>query len=200
MSKSKIILLILSLPVLSCLVCWWTPILPFSSTIDISDKSPYSEAIGKKFVVKQSMYIYQADYYSKNAIISIEGLKGIAAGRMPNVVDERYIGTIAGNGTIHGVVKKGQIITISHVVIEKGFEDCYGKLRVFVDSDAYFSRHECITWPSLLNRACQDLLARASQDILYPGVNPPKTLGWGDPPIFETDLLEPLPSDGVWWK
>lgn len=163
-------------------VCLMGCFIPFRSTEDISKQTPYSEAIGKKFVVKQDMYIYQDSDSDMNEIGTLEFLKRMTSG-LPSVVDVKFIGKQAGSVKINGVVKKDQIITLNRVVMQKGFEFSYVSYRVLVDDDAYFSKHEC-----------------AVDFILNDNENPPKTAHWSDPPIFKADLAEPLASDGVWWK
>ena len=154
----------------------------FNTTEDLSKKKPYNEAIGKRFIVKKNMFIYQHSDSNVSQIGTPEYLKSMVP-IIPSVVNVKYVGTQAGSVKITGIVKKNQVVTLNRIIIDKSFESSFFSFRVFVDGNSYFSKHEC-DCSSIINRS----------------FNPPKTSNWSDPPIFKADLIEPLPSDGIWWK
>lgn len=151
--------------------------------IDISDQMPFKAAIGKKFIVKQDLYIYTL----KGGLVCQIGMKkNLSSGRsigFPKVVDKKYIGLDTKKLVIKGIIEKGQVFTIKRVVKVRGFEYSYISFRVIVNKDPIFSKKEC---------AADFIISIEDRQL--------NTMLFSEPPIFAPDIAEPDPKDGVWWK
>jgi hypothetical protein len=153
-----------------------------TSVKDISKERPYSEAIGKSFVLQQDMYIFQ---YNGDPGLNLGRLinKDHVVNGIPIEVNEKYIGLKCLQLTIKGVIKKGDVIILSSVKEERSFNDIFYGYYVIIKTQPHFANKE-LRVSSMLN-------------VLK---NPPYTQTWSDPPIFKAEYALPLPSDGVWWK
>lgn len=149
---------------------------------DLSKELPYNRSIGKKFILKEDLYIF-CDYDSSQ--LSIAGPHAGIIG-LPPLVNEKYFGDdYFGKKNrylkIKGIVKKGSIFTIKQVIKESNIED--SMIEFVIQFENFFATKEIFDTGSILNWKN------------YPF---DKTLG--DPPIFNPELVNPLPSDGIWWK
>ena len=175
MSPSRIIRLVfLGVLVLLCFSC--------TETKDLSEKFPYNRSIGEKFILKEDLYIF-CDYDSSQ--LSIAGPHAGIIG-LPPLVNEKYFeddyfGKKNRYLKIKGIAKKGSVFTIKQVIEESSFEDSMIEFVIQFESSSVTK--EIFHTDSIVNLK------------YYPF---DKT--FGDPPIFKSDLVEPLPSDGVWWK
>ena len=163
---------------------WFISILGFfgllsgcTSRKDISKEAPYNQCVGRKFILKEDIYIFK---YYDSLEYSIAGPNSGING-LTKFVDEKYIGRDNGLLVIKGVIKKNTLFSIVKIIDVKEFESSY--VRFFVSFNSGLYTNENINCNSILNWK------------FYPF-----TKTWGDPPIFEADLVKPLPSDGVWWK
>ena len=153
-----------------------------SSTKNISKEFPYNQCIGKQFILKEDMYIFQDHDSSEYSIAGPNsGITGL-----PPLVNKNYLTNLyyTKNNTylfIDGIIQKGSVFSIIKVNYVKTFELSY------VDFLISFSNNSVVTHELLSGDIC-------NLD------NPPFTKTWSDPPIFKANLVEPLPSDGVWWK
>lgn len=153
-----------------------------SITKNISNQPPYDQCIGKKFVLKEDMYIFKFHGSSQYSIApQNSGITGL-----PRYVDKKYLeddhfGKNNHYLTMKGIVPKGSIFNITRVVRIKTFEMSYVMFLIAFD-DIPAIKNGIIT-TEMLNFD-----------------NPPDALNWSDPPIFKAKFVEPLPSDGVWWK
>ena len=148
-----------------------------SLTKDISKEPPYSQCIGKKFILKEDVYLFQ-DHGSSQ--LSIAGPNSGVSG-LTKFVDPKFIGRDNGQLLIRSIIKKDSIFSIVNVSCIQQFESSYIEFLIKFDG-INLSKHG-------INTTC----------ILNLN-NPPDTKTWSDPPIFKANLVEPLPSDGVWWK
>ncbi len=153
-----------------------------SITKNISNQPPYNHCIGKKFILKEDMYVFKfhdsPDYFIAPEHSGITGL--------PPYVDKKYLendyfGKHNYYLTILGIVPKGSIFNIIRVVRRTTFELSYVMYLIAFDN-----------LPSIKNGIITTEILNFD--------NPPDALYWSDPPIFEAKFAEPLPSDGVWWK
>ncbi len=148
-----------------------------SITKNISNQPPYNQCIGKKFILKEDMYIFKDDDTSLYSIAPQDA--GI--NNLPRFIDPKYIGRHIHSLTVTTIIPKGNVFTIIKVIIKKTFELSYTDYLISFD-DFQFTKKGLLSGQILnLN-------------------NPPYTPHWSDPPIFEAKFAEPLPSDGVWWK
>jgi hypothetical protein len=148
-----------------------------SSTKDISKEPPYSQCIGKKFILKEDMYIFKFNDSYKYAIAGPDsGISGLT-----KFVDPKFIGRDSGRLVIKGIIKKGSIFHIIRVNCVTTFELSYIDFLITFENIP-ISKNGVLSG-SILNLN-----------------NPPDTKTWSDPPIFKANLVEPLPSDGIWWK
>ena len=148
-----------------------------SITKNISNQPPYNQCIGKKFVLKEDMYIFKDDDTSLYSIAPQDS--GIP--NLPRFIDPKYIGRHIHSLTVTTIVPKGSIFTIIKVIDAIDFENSFKEILIAFDNV-----------PSIKNGV-------VTSEILN-WKNHPFIKTWGDPPIFEDKFVEPLPSDGVWWK
>jgi len=148
-----------------------------SITKNISNQPPYNQLIGKKFVIKEDMYIFKDDDASLYTIAPQDS--GI--NNLPRFIDPKYIGRHIHSLTVITIVPKGSVFSIIKVIDAIGFETSFTEVLIAFDNV-----------PSIKNGI-------VTSEILN-WKNYPYTKIWGDPPIFEAKLVEPLQSDGVWWK
>ncbi len=166
-------LIILSLA-LACSGC--------SITKNISNQPPYNQCIGKKFILKEDMYIFKFHGSFQGAIARPNnGMMGLPRYVNKKYLEDDHFGKNNHYLTILGIVPKGSIFTIITVINRRTFEGAY--VDFLIDFDDF-----PITKKGLLSIDICNLK------------NPPYTPHWSDPPIFEAKFAEPLPSDGVWWK
>ena len=148
-----------------------------SITKNISNQPPYNQCIGKKFVLKEDMYIFQDDDTSLYSIAPQDS--GI--NNLPRFIDPKNIGRHIHSLTVTTIVPKESIFTIIKVVRRTTFEMSYVMFLIAFDNI-----------PAIKNGIITTEMLNFD--------NPPDTLNWSDPPIFKAKFAEPLPSDGVWWK
>lgn len=148
-----------------------------TKTKDLSRQSPYNQGIGKKFILNEDAYVFKFDGTSQYSIAGPNsGIPGLS-----RIVDSELIGKHRDNLIIKGVAKRGDIFTIIKIIKESSFEDSIIEFVIQFESSSVTK--EIFDTDSIVNLK------------YYPF---DKT--FGDPPIFKSDLVEPLPSDGVWWK
>lgn len=154
-----------------------------SLTKNISNQPPYDQCIGKKFTIKEDMYIFKDNGSSLCSIApQNSGIMGL-----PRYVDKKYLEDDNYGKknryplVIKGIVAKGSIFTIIKVVNSIDFETSFTLLLITFDNI-----------PSIKNGIITTEIMNWK--------NYPYTTTWGDPPIFEAKFAEPFPSDGVWWK
>ena len=148
-----------------------------SITKDISKELPYNQCIGKKFILKEDMYIFKFHDSSQYVIAGPDsGISGLT-----KQVDSKFIGRDSGRLVINGIIRKGSIFNIIKVNYVKTFELSYVDFLISFE-DIPISKVGLLSGPICNFK------------------NPPDTPHWSDPPIFDANLAEPLPSDGVWWK
>lgn len=164
--------------------CWFIGVLDFlgllsgcSSRKDISKEPPYNQCVGKKFALKEDVYIFKF-YDNPQYLIAgpNSGVNGLATD-----VNKQYIGTSTSQLSVIDVKKKGTSFTLVKVIDESSLDNSY--INFFIKFDDLNLSNDCINATRILNWK------------FYPF-----TKTWGDPPIFKSDLVEPLPSDGIWWK
>jgi hypothetical protein len=148
-----------------------------TKTKDLSRQSPYNQGIGKKFVLNEDAYVFKFDDTSQYSIAGPNsGIPGLS-----RIVDSKLIGKHRDNLIIKGVAKRGDVFTIIKVIEELSFEDSMIEFVIQFESSSItkeiFDTGSILNWKN------------------YPF---DKTLG--DPPIFKSELVEPLRSDGTWWK
>ena len=153
-----------------------------SITKNISNQPPYDQCIGKKFVLKEDMYIFK--FYGSSQC-SIAGQHNGIMG-LPRYVDRKYLEDdhFSKNNhylAIQGIVPKGSIFIITKVIDEITFDDSFTRILITFDNI-----------PSIKNGIITTAILNWK--------NYPFDKTFGDPPIFKPDLIEPLPSDGIWWK
>ncbi|NBV29833.1 hypothetical protein EBS02_12625, partial [bacterium] len=147
-----------------------------SITKNISDQPPYNQCIGKKFVLKEDMYIFKDDDTSLYSIApQNSGLPNV-----PRFIDPKYIGRHIHNLTVTAIVSKGSIFNVIRVINAITFDDSYTRYLIAFDNI-----------PSIKNGIITTEILNLD--------NPPYTPHWSDPPIFEARYALPLPSDGIWW-
>ncbi len=157
----------------------YTTCLFFSSchrTVDLSHQEPYSEAIGKKFVLQQDLYIYT---FRKSTHLYLGNAFGL-----PNKVDQKYIKTKYSDGFIIGIAQVGQTIEIDQ----------------FLEEYAPLASSSNYCFIKLIDKNVINFGQLDATDLVNIKDNPPYTKTWGDPPIFNPKYALPLPSEGVWWK
>lgn len=152
-------------------------------TKDVSNEYPYNQCLGKHFILKENVYIFKP-HDSKQHIIAAQhsGIMGL-----PPLIDKKYFqNDYFGKNNkyleIDRIIEKGSIFKIIKVNYVKDFESSSINFLVIFDNGCT-PKYELLTYPL--------------ENILQ---NPPNTSHWSDPPIFKAGLVEPLPSDGIWWK
>jgi len=149
---------------------------------DLSRQEPYIQAIGKQFVLRQDMYIYQ--FNDPGSSLRIGDIRSTNnPPNIPDVIDERYIGTEGAYITLRGVARKGEIFTVKSVIKKQTFEDVTYKYYISLNNNSTIPPTEQIDTYDISNFN-----------------NPPDTKTWSDPPIFQANAALPLSSDVIWWK
>jgi hypothetical protein len=153
-----------------------------SSTKDISKEPPYNQCIGKKFILKEDMYIFKFNDSSQCSIAGAQsGIIGLPRYVDKKYLDDDYFGRNNRYLSIQGIIEKESTFTLVKVINKKTFESSYVRFLIAFNKMP-IAKNGVIT-TSILNLD-----------------NPPFTKFWSDPPIFDAKYALPLPSDGIWWK
>jgi hypothetical protein len=155
----------------------------YSRITDLSSQEPYSQAIGRRFVLQQNMYVYEFNDLGRPFRIG-NRIPNPACIGIPEMIDERYIGTQGRYVTLRAVARRGSILTIKSVIKKETFENMTCKYYISLDHNSTIPATEQID----------------TYDITNIYHNPPDTKSWFDPPIFQATAALPLASDPVWWK
>lgn len=146
---------------------------------DVSNQAPFRDAIGQKFVVQTDLYIYKLYDSSVLELGPASDLGPYSIG-VPRKVDDKYIGLKAEYLSLEGVVKRGQIFTIEKVLYrDDGFSSSIS-YRIALDG-----------LPSLSKKQI------ATMQLIEPGGNLPSARNGYSPPIFKSEFVLPLESDGL---
>lgn len=141
--------------------------------IDLSSQEPYSQVIGKSFVLQQDYYIFK---FNDSPDLLIGKISEI-----PDEVNPKYIGFRFHEGVIIAIVKQQELFQIQKIIETETIED------------SYYDYYASIPPRNILINAS----FLATRETFH---NPPFTKTWSDPPIFDPKAALPLPSDGIWWK
>lgn len=153
-----------------------------SMTKNISNQAPYDQCIGKKFVLKEDMYIFKFNDTSLWSIATQHsGIVGLPPLVDKKYLEDQYFGKNNQYLTIKEIVAKGSIFTVVKVNYEQNIESSHTYFLIAFE-----------TLPAVKNWISASAIMNFD--------NPPYTSHWSDPPIFEAKFAEPLPSDGIWWK
>ncbi|MBX9742723.1 MAG: hypothetical protein K2W99_04210 [Chthoniobacterales bacterium] len=149
-------------------------------TEDLSNQFPYSQSIGKHFVLAEDMYLFKDRGSSQLSIAgSHSGINGL-----PYLVSEKCLQDYGGDNQylkVYGIIKKGSIFTVEQVVEERTFESSF--LEFIIDFHNSSLPKKIFYTGTILNWKYY-----------------PFTQNLGDPPIFDPRYALPLPADGIWWK
>jgi hypothetical protein len=97
------------------------------SSRDISSQVPYSELIGKKFVLQQNCYVY---WFKENKSPLSVGIDETGNGQfLPNKVNAEFIQKELKYVRISGIMPKGSVFTIVGCIEERRPEDTFRRFK-----------------------------------------------------------------------
>lgn len=81
----------------------------------VSNKPGYTHLIGKRYILKEDLYLQSSIYQKTLSLGRYYPDDGIVNRNLPRVVDRKYIGSKTANGRIEDILSKGSIIEVVDV-------------------------------------------------------------------------------------
>jgi hypothetical protein len=106
----------------------------FVSVRDLSSQSPYSEWLGKKFVLQQSCYVYQTRETGSELFVGNASVRHF----LPEDVSSNFINQKIGkDGLIVGILPQGSVFTIAGCKEQRSPEDVFDRFEAIFQNTSY---------------------------------------------------------------